>query len=123
MNSVEHIFELISSLTCKPTVKIGRAARLLSPPLGQFPLPGIAGQVARPPELGLRLGRAPELHQQVAAHARQQVVSAQRRLGRHLVDQSQPGLGPNAIPTATARLSSTIGDGMTSASTPYSSVI
>ena len=64
-------------------------------------------------ELGSCLHEAAELGQQVAAHARQQVVVAQRGLRRAIVvHDASPAAGPSAIDTATARFSSTIGDGV-----------
>ena len=63
-------------------------------------------------ELGARFGDPAELLQQVAAHGREQVVVAQGRLAREAVDESAaPAPARRPSPTATARLSSTTGDG------------
>ena len=59
---------------------------------------------------------AAELDKQIAAHAREQVIVAQRRLRCERVDELEPGLWSQAIATATARFSSTTGDGVRRAS-------
>ena len=60
----------------------------------QRSLARVAGQRRRALELGARLVEASELGQQIAAHARQQVVAGQRRLVRERVDERQPGGRP-----------------------------
>ena len=65
-------------------------------------------------ELGARLVGAAELGEQVAAHARQQVVAgaAPARRAARRRSRGRPR-ARTAMPTATARLSSTTGDGAT----------
>ena len=77
-----------------------------------LPFARVSGERRGPLELGARLLEAAELREQIAAHARQQVVAAQRRLVDEPSTSSSPAAGPNAMPTATARFSSTTGDGV-----------
>ena len=84
----------------------------------QPPLGLVARQRRGALELGARLVGAAEPGEQVAAHRRQQVVAGERRLVAQGIDDREAGLRvPAAMPTATARFSSTTGDGATSAST------
>jgi hypothetical protein len=71
-------------------LRLGRAG----PRRGQLPLARVAGQFAGPLELGAGLPWPPQLHQEVAADAGQQVVAAQGGFGGELVDQVEAGLGP-----------------------------
>ncbi len=65
-------------------------------------------------EFGACFRRAIQLHQQVASHRWQQVIALQRFLRDQRVDDVRAlPAGPKAIDTATARLSSTTGDGDT----------
>ena len=66
---------------------------LAGPPGQELALGPVPGQGGGPLELGLRLGRPPQLHQQVTAHAGQQVIAAQSGLSGELVHQVQAGLG------------------------------
>ena len=61
---------------------------------------------------------APEPIEQVAAHAGQQVVALERARRDQLIDDGSAASGPDAMETATARFSSTIGDGAVRASSP-----
>ena len=72
-----------SGSAASPTSSLGSQARALQQ---QFALARVAGQRRGALELGARLVGAAELGQQVRAHARQQVVVAQRRLVEQLVD-------------------------------------
>ena len=56
--------------------------------------------------------------EQVATDAVQEVVAVERSLREQLVDQLRASAGPMCMMTATARLSSTTGDGMARASAP-----
>ncbi len=82
----------------------------------ELELARIAGERRRPLELRARLVEAAELGEEVAAHARQEVVACERGLRRSASTSSSPAAGPNAIATATARFSSTTGDGVSWAS-------
>ena len=74
----------------RATVRLRRAG----PPSGQVPFLGVAGQRRGPLELRASLVRPSELHQEITAHAWQQVITAQRRLSGQRVDQVEPGLRP-----------------------------
>ena len=90
----------------------------------QLALARVARERRRALELGARLVEAAELGQQVAAHARQQVVARERRLRR--AARRRAPARPRArtpSPTATARFSSTTGEGATAASVAYSAAI
>ena len=88
----------------------------------QLALARVAGQRGGALELGTGLVAAAQLREQIAAHARQPVVRSSAGSSQR-VDDRQPGPGPNAMPTATARLSSTTGDGATWASASYSAAM
>ena len=84
-------------------------------------LAGVVGERGGAFELGARFVEAAQLGEQVAAHAGQQVVARQRGIVLRARRRAQsPAAGPNAIASATARLSSTTGDGVTSPSASYS---
>ena len=90
----------------------------------QLALALVAGQRRGALELGARLVDAAELGEQVAADAGQQVVVVQRGL----VDAARrraraPACRPERHAEATARLSSTTGDGVSCASASYSAAI
>ncbi len=111
-------------LWSRPAGPAGESAAGLSTLEQQGALAGIGGQRSSALEFHPRLGRAIELDQQVAAHGRQQVVVRQRGL----VDAgcrpgASPAAGPNAIDTATARFSSTTGEGVSCASVAYSAAM
>ena len=57
-----------------------------------------------------RLARVSEPCDHVAAHCRQQLVAVQPAVGDERVGGVESACGPDAIPTATARLSSTTGE-------------
>ena len=78
------------------------------------PLAGVARERRRALELRARLVEAPELGEQVAAHAGQQVVARERRLSRPARRRAPaPPRARTPSQTATARLSSTTGEGVT----------
>src|SRR5688500_3152155 len=52
----------------------------------------VARQRRRALELGLCFAMSAELHQQIAAHARQQVIVLERRLLPDRIDEIEPGL-------------------------------
>ena len=80
----------------------------------QFALAGVPGERRRALELRPGLVEAAQLEQKVAAHARQAGDSpASDGSAVSASTSSSPACGPNAIATATARLSSTTGDGVT----------
>jgi hypothetical protein len=58
----------------------------------QLALGAVLAQVRRAHELGARLVSPAEADEQVAAHARQQVIAAQRGVPGERLDQLQPGL-------------------------------
>src|ERR1041384_6886798 len=60
----------------------------------QFPLPLVARQLRRALELGARLAEPPQLLQEIAAHARQEMIGLEHRLRRQRIDDLEPGLGP-----------------------------
>jgi hypothetical protein len=93
------------------------------PPEEEAALALVLGEGGGPLELGPSLGAAAELGEQIAAHRGQAVIARQRRLLGEAVGPRQAAAGPLTIPMATARLSSTMGDGAASASAAYSSAI
>ncbi len=60
----------------------------------------------------------PQLGEQIAAHTGKQVVILEQRLGGECIDDAQPGLGAEQHGERDGAVSSTIGEGMTSPSSP-----
>ena len=59
----------------------------------QLALAGVAGQRGGALELVARLLRAADLDEQVAAHARQEMIALERRLGGQRIDEVEAGCG------------------------------
>ena len=82
----------------------------------QVALTRIASDRRRDFELRACFSKAAEFDEQVAPHTLQEVVILQRGFGTRASTSSRPACGPNAMPTATARFNSTIGEGVSCAS-------
>ena len=96
-------------------------SRIPGPAPAAVPLPGVAGQGGRP--LELRPGLRPSAPAAPAGRRGRSAAGGSRaapvrRPGRR--PAPAPAAGPSAIETATARFSSTTGDGVSAASRPYS---
>ena len=79
----------------------------------QVALARVARQGGGALEFGAGLVQSAQLGQQVAADAGQEVVGLERRLLRSSASTtSRPAAGPKAMETATARFSSTTGEGV-----------
>ena len=60
----------------------------------QLPFPGVSRECRGALEFRARFIQAPEAPKEIAAHARQQVIVPEHRLGRECIDQIEPGLRP-----------------------------
>ena len=69
-------------------------------------------------ELDFGFGMTAKSVEQVASDTVQEVVPIEGARLLELVDEIEASLGAEAVETATARLSSTIGEGVVSANTP-----
>src|SRR5439155_18280076 len=95
---------------CQPARARGRA------PEEKVALARVSGERCGALELHARLLEAAELGEKVAAHARQEVMPWSEGSEVNALTISRPAAGPNAIASATARFSSTTGDGVSWAS-------
>ena len=82
-------------LTAKSLLTAARSARDRGDALHEhLPFARIPGEPGGALELGAGLGEAAELGEEIAAHARQQVVSSQRWLRGQAVDDLETGRRP-----------------------------
>jgi hypothetical protein len=82
----------------------------------QGTLPVITGQSGGTAEFGTGFCAASQLVKKVSTHRGQQMGVLQARLVPQRIGDGEAWAGPNAMPTTTARLISTIGEGVTEAS-------
>ena len=129
VGSIGHVYAPPGSFEqCKPAGPLGQSAwrsrrwrsllsspQLRQPPLEETPLRLLLGEAERPLVGGPGLRRSPEPPAEVGPRGVGQVVVGQLAAGQDASIRPSPASGPSRIATATARFSSTTGDGLSRA--------